>query len=86
MKIAIAKELFSSGVFRNALLTQEKTGGWVLSFYRRAGHATNGSETLTNDKGETRVFKSIEAALNVSEAIGFQVLDVARKAPKGPMY
>jgi hypothetical protein len=83
MKIAIAKELFSSGVFRNALLIEHKGGGWVLSLYRKNN---NGLEMLTNDKGETRVFKSIEAALNVSESIGFPVLDVARKPPNAPRY
>lgn len=83
MKIAIAKELFSSGVFRNALLTEQKGEGWILSLYKLRG---NEYEVLSNDKGETRVFKSIEAALNVAEAIGFDRLEVARERPKGNMY
>lgn len=82
MKIAIAKELYSSCVFRNALLTEQNGKGWILHLYRKTGD----HDVLCNDKGETRVFKTIEAGLKAAEAIGFAVLDVSREKPKAPGF
>lgn len=83
MKIAIAKELFHSGVLDSAQLAENPMGpGWILIVKRRWVIPEKAFEVLHNDKGETRVFKGIEAALRVAEDIGFNEMNVSRK-PQG---
>ena len=72
MKIAMAKELLRSGAFRNAQLVENPMGpGWILQMNRSMLIAGNVAETLSSDKGETRVFKSLEAGYKASKEIGF---------------
>lgn len=81
MKIAIAKELFRSGVFNNVHLVRNPMGaGWnlILKGY------TRGEEVLSTDRGETRVFKGVEAAIRAAEEIGFKqlIIDIDTTKPQ----
>lgn len=79
MKIAIAKELFHSGVLKDAHLCENPMGaGWILMVRRQWVSPEKQCEVIHNDKGETRVFKGIEAALKTAEEIGFKELLVVR--------
>lgn len=67
IKIAMAKELFQAGAFDEAMIgPAPMEDGHILVF------AKNGiGRILSNDKGSTRIFKTIETARKTAKEMGF---------------
>ena len=70
MKFNEAKLLFDSGALSGSILRRSQSdSGWVLEFKTHSPISID--LILQTSKGDTRVFRSIEAAIVVLDKIGF---------------
>lgn len=76
MKLARAKDLFEFGILTKAEIVDNPMGsGWLLQLTGRSGEL----HTIETDRGQTRVFKTLDAAFKLCEEIGFETAIVNRK-------
>lgn len=76
MKLSKAKDLAEYGVARGVLITPNPmSDGWLLEIVIETGDR----KTLETDRGEVRVFKTIDTAFKTAETIGFETAQVIRR-------
>lgn len=76
MKISKAKDLFEYGIFRGVEIhPKPMSHGWLVCMISKEGEKL----ILETDRGETRVFKTLDTAFKASQDIGFETALVARK-------
>lgn len=67
MKFAMAKELFNHGAIADLKMLKVGSKEWLINLIKNDGVSES---ILLTDKGERRVFKSLDAAYNVAKSIG----------------
>ncbi len=82
MKLSEAKILYKLGSLSNPIILRSPDEpGWVLEFTVDKRVAL-GSNRLHAQRGQVRVFRSIDAAASAAEQIGFSRVEVALDPPQ----
>lgn len=75
-KISKVKDLFSYKVLTDAMIVpQPMCDGWLLQFRDNESRLL----TLETDRGQIRIFKTIDAAFKTAQEVGFQSVKVSRR-------